>query len=304
MRRTGLWLLYGAWTAVERIAVGLSFRRSLKFSLLASVAGWPGRCQRSRRTRSTSGRSWSARPAFRRRPSRLRSSVTVVTAAEIERDQRRTVPEVLQNDSRPQRGAGRRAGRADLACSCAAPTPTTSRFWSTASTSAIPATRAALFDFGHLQTYDIERIEVLRGPQSGLYGADAIGGVIYITTKKGEGPPKVRAQVEGGIVRHVQPGGGRQRFASTASTTHSTSRICTPPDTPVTPQRLLPPGRAAIGNYLRQHHGLDAARRRRHGQPVAGLCRPLHRRQAALHRHRFPAAALRRRAVSDAEHAA
>ena len=33
---------------------------------------------------------------------------------------------------------------------------------------------------------------------SGLYGSDAIGGVISITTKKGSGPPKVTASVEGG----------------------------------------------------------------------------------------------------------
>ncbi|HHW7568612.1 TPA: TonB-dependent receptor domain-containing protein [Mannheimia haemolytica] len=41
------------------------------------------------------------------------------------------------------------------------------------------------FDFGGLPISNIERIEVLRGEQSALWGSSAMGGVVYITTKSG-----------------------------------------------------------------------------------------------------------------------
>ena len=54
------------------------------------------------------------------------------------------------------------------------------------------------FDFSNLQMDNIERIEILRGPQSTLWGADAVGGVINIVTKRGQGKPTHSLTFEGG----------------------------------------------------------------------------------------------------------
>jgi outer membrane cobalamin receptor len=53
------------------------------------------------------------------------------------------------------------------------------------------------YDFAHLPVANIERIEVVRGPQSALFGSNAIGSVIRVVTRRG-GRPDASASIEGG----------------------------------------------------------------------------------------------------------
>ena len=57
---------------------------------------------------------------------------------------------------------------------------------------------AGQFDFANLTTDNIDRIEVVRGPQSTLYGPRAMAGVIQLFTKQGEGTPGITLAEEGG----------------------------------------------------------------------------------------------------------
>jgi vitamin B12 transporter len=63
------------------------------------------------------------------------------------------------------------------------------------------------FNFANLTTDNIERIEVLRGAQSMLWGADAMGGVINIVTKRGAGPATASAFFEYGSFSSIREGG-------------------------------------------------------------------------------------------------
>ncbi len=54
------------------------------------------------------------------------------------------------------------------------------------------------FNFGDLTADNIDRIEIVRGPQSTLYGPRALAGVIQIFTKQGSGPPSGEFSFEGG----------------------------------------------------------------------------------------------------------
>lgn len=60
-----------------------------------------------------------------------------------------------------------------------------------------PTTISRDFDLGLLDISQIEKVEVLKGSHSVLYGSDAIGGVIYIQTKKGS--PKSNISLKVGL---------------------------------------------------------------------------------------------------------
>lgn len=61
-----------------------------------------------------------------------------------------------------------------------------------------PSAPSGAFNFANFLLDDVESIEVVKGSQSVLYGADAIGAVIHIRTKRGEGPLKARAKFQAG----------------------------------------------------------------------------------------------------------
>jgi vitamin B12 transporter len=61
-----------------------------------------------------------------------------------------------------------------------------------------PGGAAGDFNFALVAPGTVDRVEVLRGPQSALYGSDAMGGVINIITKKGSGPAQYAIRTEGG----------------------------------------------------------------------------------------------------------
>ena len=61
-----------------------------------------------------------------------------------------------------------------------------------------PAMIGGGYNFANLLAGDFERIEVLRGPQSTLWGSQAIGGVVNILTARPNGPLSGQASFEGG----------------------------------------------------------------------------------------------------------
>jgi vitamin B12 transporter len=85
------------------------------------------------------------------------------------------------------------------------------------------------FNFADFAVEDIERIEVVRGPQSGLYGANAHAGVISVVTKSGRGlaRPEVSVRAEGGSMSTGTVGatarGASGIFYGSVSVDHNTT---------------------------------------------------------------------------------
>ncbi|MDR4504355.1 MAG: TonB-dependent receptor [Candidatus Scalindua sp.] len=125
--------------------------------------------------------------------SQLIDSVTTITEKQIEQQKARTVFETLRSvpglSIQKSGGIGRttsvslRGSSADqvlvMIDGVQVNSPTTGSF-----------------DFANLTTDNLESIEVVRGPQSTLYGSDAMGGVINIITKKGKGKPQFSIRSE------------------------------------------------------------------------------------------------------------
>ena len=175
------------------------------------------------------------------------SSITVVTADEIAARQLQTLPDVLKQV--PGLNLVQSGG----------PGGQTSVFMRGTNSNhtkvlvdgidvSDPSNPGGAFDFGQFLTQDIQKVEILRGPQSGLYGSDAIGGVINIITKSGSGPAQFNAGVESGSFDTFNQAGGvsgsLDQFHYAANVEHFHSG-----KTPVTPLDLLAPGEQRIDDY-------------------------------------------------------
>jgi len=128
-------------------------------------------------------------------PARVSADVTVISEQEIKKAQVTTVADLLRRQPGLQLSANGGTGK------------TTSLYMRGGNSGhtlvlvdgvRVGAASTGAFDWALMSPEDIERIEIVRGPQSSLYGGDAMSGVIQIFTKTGTGKPAVHIRGEGG----------------------------------------------------------------------------------------------------------
>jgi vitamin B12 transporter len=132
----------------------------------------------------------------------------------------------------------------------------------------VKSTTTGDFDFGDLSLDDVERIEIVRGPQSTLYGADAIGGVINVITRRGRGAPSGFVELEAGNYDTYRERGGLSGGVGPWSFSLGVSRLDFGGQFPNDEHDLTSvngrvayalPGRgevAAVGRYSDGHRGI------------------------------------------------
>ena len=135
------------------------------------------------------------------------SSISVITAEDMERSGRRTVADVLRDVgglSVAQTGGAGNNASVFLRGAESAYT----LFLIDGVEVNDPMSPGRSYSPSHLTVDQVERIEVLYGSQSTLYGSDAIAGVVNIITKRGQGKPKIGASIEGGALGTFQSRAG------------------------------------------------------------------------------------------------
>ena len=127
--------------------------------------------------------------------SEVGTSVTVITARDIQQQQSRTMADVLNaQPGLTVTTTGSVGGVTDVRIRGSDSRDTRVLIDGVEANT----TKDASFDFSNLSPDDIERIEIIRGPMSALYGSGALGGVINIETKAARGPLSLQVRAEGG----------------------------------------------------------------------------------------------------------
>lgn len=141
--------------------------------------------------------------------SRAGSSVTVITSEQVARSSAATVADVLRSaPGVTVTESGGVGGQAVVSLRGGEPQHTLVLIDGVRVND--PASARNQFDFATFSVTDVERIEILRGPQSALYGSDAMGGVINIITRRPRAGSSLSATVEAGsygTVRTTLSGG-------------------------------------------------------------------------------------------------